>query len=755
MQLPAEKREHSAEWRDWVLIALLFFSGFALLAPALLRNTLIADNDLLWLFYPFLSFSRDAIQNFQLPLWNPYHFLGFPQYAEPQLATFYPIWWLFAWSPLPTAQLLTWMFAFHIGLAAAGVFVLARQEGVGRPGALIGGLIGGWMAFIPAHLFAGHLSHLWTLAYLPWILVAARWAVQKRSWLAAIVAAVPLALGILAGYAPFMLYLVGALTVWMVWLGFLALRRSGWQVALRIAGQYSVMGLTAAVLTAVQLMPTLTLAAQSSRVARSDYAFASSLSLPLSYLVTLFLPDAFGSPVGAEYWGTEPIYAYWELVLYVGVLPLLFVLLIRPIPWRKTVFWWVLGGGALLLALGPAAGLHRVLFDVLPGFGLFRVPGRFGYFVALALALITAHLWHSWLQTRRIAAVPRPRVILSLGVGLALLFALLGFVGDFGRIDTVLLQLARFFAFATATFGLLTFGQTLAVRPATLLALLIIVLDLGWFGVRFVGDVSPDATAWAVADTVLPDGRDGYRVSAEFDNNGARYGVYEVNGYDDFRTESSFEMAERLKGDGRIAQLLGARFLLQYADRKPPQDALGWSFASERGDIAVYERGDVLPRAFIVHDVIGVVDQEQAWSLMADPAWNPAQTALVQAEADTSCAIEQASQPSSATIVAYENSRVALATSSDATGWLVLSDLDYPGWQATVDGVPVAIQTTDAALRGVCVPEGDHSVLFEFRPNLWRDGGIVTVAAWVVVLLVAVVLWIRRSRSVADGTDNG
>ncbi|MCO5187300.1 MAG: YfhO family protein [Anaerolineae bacterium] len=750
-----QPRFDSAEWRDWLLIILLFLSGFALVAPALLRDSLVAGNDLLWLFYPFLSFSRDAIQNFQIPLWNPYHFLGFPQYAEPQLATFYPIWWLFAWSPLPTAQLLTWLFAFHIGLAAAGVFVLARQDGMGRPGALLGGLLGGWMAFIPAHLFAGHLPHLWTLAYLPWVLVAAQWAVRRRSWLAAVVAAVPLALGILAGYAPFMLYLVGGLLVWMVWLGFLALRDAGWRAALRVAGQTIVIGLSAVALTAVQLIPTLMLAAQSSRVARSDYAFASSLSLPISYLVTLFVPDAFGSPVEGSYWGTEPIYAYWELILYVGVLPLLFVVLIRPIPWQKMAFWCVLGGGALLLSLGPAAGLHRVLFDVLPGFGLFRVPGRFGYFIALALALITAHLWQTWLQTRHSAAVWRPRLVFGIGVGLAVLFGLLGFAGDFGRIDDLLLQLARFFAFATATFGLLTFGQTLNVRPATLLALLIIVLDLGWFGVRFVGDVSPDATAWATADKVLPDGRDMYRVSAEFDNNGARYGFYEVNGYDDFRTESSFEMAERLKGDGRVAQLLGARYLLHYADRKPPQDALGWSFVTEDDDIAVYERGDVLPRAFIVHDVIGVADQTQAWALMADPAWNPAQTAIVQVEAGTHCAVEPVSGVSQATITAYDDNRVALATKSDAVGWLVLSDLDYPGWEATIDGEPTAIQTTDAALRGVCVPAGEHEVVFAFRPNVWRDGGLVTLAAWVAVGLVAVVLWIRRSRSVGDGTDNG
>jgi hypothetical protein len=179
--------------------------------------------------------------------------------------------------------------------------------------------------------------------------------------------------------------------------------------------------------------------------------------------------------------------------------------------------------------------------------------------------------------------------------------------------------------------------------------------------------------------------------------------------------------------------------LLQYADRKPPQDALGWSLVTETGDIAVYQRADALPRAFIVHDVIGVVDAEQARSVMADPAWNPAQTAIVQAKSGTSCAIAAPSGSSAATVATYDDNAVVIETTGAATGWLVLSDLDYPGWEATVDGMPVPIQTTNAALRGVCVPEGSHRVVFEFRPNLWRDGGALTVVAWLIVFAVAVV----------------
>ena len=199
------------------------------MAPALC-DSLVAGNDLLWLFTRSVLQPRRNSELSKFRFGTPTIFLGFPQYAEP-VAAFYPIWWLFAWSPLPTAQLLTWLFAFHIGLAAAGVFVLARQDGVGRPGAFarwpawrLDGVYTGapvcraFAAFVDAGLFAVG-SRCRTVGSAPAFLVSA------------VVAAVPLALGILAGYAPFMLYLVGGLLVWMVWLGF-------WRCAMPVGGQH-------------------------------------------------------------------------------------------------------------------------------------------------------------------------------------------------------------------------------------------------------------------------------------------------------------------------------------------------------------------------------------------------------------------------------------------------------------------------------------------------------------------------------------
>ncbi len=54
---------------------------------------------------------------------------------------------------------------------------------------------------------------------------------------------------------------------------------------------------------------------------------------------------------------------------------------------------WLYGGLALLAAwasFGPDAGLYRVLYAIVPGFGFLRAPSRFGLVVALALAVLAS-----------------------------------------------------------------------------------------------------------------------------------------------------------------------------------------------------------------------------------------------------------------------------------------------------------------------------------------------------------------------------
>ena len=63
-----------------------------------------------------------------------------------------------------------------------------------------------------------------------------------------------------------------------------------------------------------------------------------------------------------------------------------------------------------------------------------------------------------------------------------------------------------------------------------------------------------------------------------------------------------------------------------------------------------------------------------------------------------------------------EPDRVALHVTAPCHGFLVLADLDFPGWKAFVDGNPTPIYRANYAFRAVEVGPGAHDIVFSYNP---------------------------------------
>ncbi|MGH7790234.1 MAG: hypothetical protein ACRERC_25425 [Candidatus Binatia bacterium] len=79
-------------------------------------------------------------------------------------------------------------------------------------------------------------------------------------------------------------------------------------------------------------------------------------------------------------------------------------------------------------------------------------------------------------------------------------------------------------------------------------------------------------------------------------------------------------------------------------------------------------------------------------------------------------------------VVRYEPNLVELRSRSATPAFLVLSEVDFPGWQATVDDAAVPIVRTDGVLRGLPLPAGEHVVRFAYRPRSVQVGAGISAA---------------------------
>jgi uncharacterized membrane protein YfhO len=123
-------------------------------------------------------------------------------------------------------------------------------------------------------------------------------------------------------------------------------------------------------------------------------------------------------------------------------------------------------------------------------------------------------------------------------------------------------------------------------------------------------------------------------------------------------------------------------------------------------------------------------------------------TAVVEGDS-LPAATDAAPQP--ANIVAYSDTRATVETDTQTAGVLVLADVWFPGWKATVDGKPVGIDPANLAFRGVVVPPGRHLVEFRYEPTSTYIGLGGVAAAIVIFSAWSLGLTLSRKRLAAAG----
>jgi hypothetical protein len=679
--------------------------------------------DLVSFFFPIHRFAAEEVSSGRLPFWNPTLYSGAPHLANFQTATLYP--------PNLIAYLLSNPFSYaalerlallHYLVASVGVYWLARAIGASRPGSVLAGGMFAYSGFMVAHL--GHYSMLSTAAWSSFVYAAIVGVVRLQSWPIALAGAVALTLAILGGHQPILLMtltLAAVLAVFELWRSadypgpdsLLAAVREPAMV--KTVARLGFMALVALMLAAPALGPALQMTGYTVRSGLS-YDAASEFSVEPIALLHLVLPTVFGSNP-TDYWGP---FSNTEMWGYTGVLGLglaLFGLLVWPS--RTRVFWAVTAVVSLLFLLGPFAPVHGWAYAFVPGYDQIRGAGRGYMFVNLAVALL-AGFGLSALELRRERWFPGQEVLIRRAfIGLAgALVIVVGFVAPLFAVQVLgvndpgnrpvialnnVFMLVIWLSLGLAVIGLIqrrSIGRGLLV----IVVASVVLLDIFHATGPFNPTTEPILSGFEHEETVAflraeAEANDPFRIEAmspRWQPDLARVERLEdIGGLVDplaLQSYESFLRDARSNRQSEIYQSLNVRFVVTDADGDSPGEGFTIVHQANSG-IIVWEADAWMPRARV----------EQS-------------DATVTTTRDTT-------------------DRIVIDVSDAGTaGRLIVSQVNYPGWSAVVDGNNVGVETYNGALQSIELPAGATQVEMTFRPDYWT--------LWVIIAAGGAALWL-------------
>jgi Bacterial membrane protein YfhO len=243
-----------------------------------------------------------------------------------------------------------------------------------------------------------------------------------------------------------------------------------------------------------------------------------------------------------------------------------------------------------------------------------------------------------------------------------------------------------------------------------------------------------------------------------------RYGLYDARGYDypiERRYDAFWRATAAAEGafieptqratatpkGMRGLSLLSVSDLLQYPDTKtPPYPGLRLTYSGP--DARIYRNPDALPRAFLVSGQRVVSGGDAALAAVTAPDFDARRVAVTERRLPgLPTGTSSSSEPGTARVATYGDERAEVAVRARTSSLLVLTDVYFPGWKATVDGRSADIERVDYLLRGVALPPGRHRVEFRYEPSSWRAGWILSLLGLAAALgLAAVGLSRTRSR---------
>lgn len=685
-------------------LLLWWVTGTGEALPELRGRARAWSGDFMNYYLPNAEYAGARLAEGELPLWNPRQGAGIPFLATLQVGALYPPNLLHALLPAQTAFLV--LAALHLLLSFSLAGALASALGAGAVGSAVAGL-----AYASSLQLVGSIwspPTQYAAAWAPGVLLAVDRTIARASGRRAVALALVVAMSLLSGWPyTFALAALGAALYGIACLlaGWARARRHPWRpLAALVLG-----ALAGLMLAAPQTLPTGEL------VARSCRALGSLVEAQAVFVDPPHDPSVFFSQLLRR--------GYNDGVPGAVSLLLALLALALPGPGRARV-GALLGVGAFaLLASFPRHAPVYGWLRELPLLGDFRFPYRYRLLLTLALA-IAAGVGTTHLQR---ALARRPRAGVAAAAAALVVCAV-----------TAALPVFR---------GVLPFARAVP-EPLPL------AREIEEAGVA-VPAAGLDRVYWAGRADKLRHPGDVYAVHDLEPLTLARTAelltFFEIGRPRTVLTLERDLAVTRPRGDAVAAPFYGLVSLPRKGDRAAILDlfsartivserSLGWLERRYRrasppdSVLAVFENPRALPRAYRVARALPEPqDLTRALRQLASPAFDPRRLVLLDRPPRALLARPGSPRPppsGEVRIALYQPERVVLQTRGDEAAAVVLTDVYFPGWEATLDGAAVALLRANLNFRAVAVPAGEHEIEMRYRPATLRWGaGLALIAA--------------------------
>ncbi|MDA2909470.1 YfhO family protein [Nitrospiraceae bacterium AH_259_D15_M11_P09] len=754
-----------------------------------LPDLVLIKRDAFRFFLPLKQYVIERLSAGELPQWFPYDGLGRPLIGASGLGIFHPFTALYFLFPVPDAYRATTLLSCLA--AALGAFVLGRILALSRGGAVLAGVAFALSGYVVS--LTDNILYLYSVCLLPLFCAALEKALMEgRTWVVApaiLWATVFLNGDIQTGYYYGLIALL--------WTGMRA-PRTYREAGLRLV---CIAGL-AALLSGIQLGPAWAAFLTSDRAQTALFHeqalhWSTHPLRLLSIVASLGSGEAHPPDVASLFFGSQSAAGgasgLWAESLYIGI-PVAGLALLGALLRRDLRVLAVVGGLALLLALGRNGGLYEAFYHLVPFWSAFRYPEKLLGVFSFAAAMLAGAGFDAFRQgwTRAVpwfaAALLCGGTWLCLGAEFASAWVAsnLGTPVELAREVTNSAAVAFLFsALATMGVGLVAVGiQRNLVRRELLLGLLIAIMALDLWRANLeayhtgpveVATFSPGLAKAVVrhagvsgpghfrlvsvdeTEVVYPEPIEQWldqagitsmmlRQSLDLEHN-AQFRLESAKGYLHGSTSAFGPLVGHklgLEANARynVAYLIGRRYHFQ-----GPRFARALVAVNTDYDLALVENPvPATPRAYLSPRPEPTASPVDLLTLLERTDFLSGEVDVIEtSEAN----LPRPTQDGQVAIEHYAPEEIRLRVETAQQAVLILLDAFNAGWRATLEnGDEIPILRANGLVRALVVPAGLHVVTFAYRTPLLREGAIVSLAGIVIgVVLIARTWWPRRKSS--------